>query len=153
MAGKTADQFKPGDLVFAKMKGFAHWPARVSKRVPVYFFGTHQMYVLPCPAQQRHNIVPYAGNKMKYGSGVRIRGFAEGMWEIQNTPGMDSKLKVRSLKAAPKLQLPNRLRDQEPTRRKLLLLLLLLLLLPPPLPPLLPPPLQVECQPAAEAQI
>lgn len=40
------------------------------------------------------NIVPYFGNKMKYGSGVRIKGFAEGMWEIQNTPGVGSKLRV-----------------------------------------------------------
>uniref|UniRef100_A0A671UFH7 PWWP domain-containing protein n=1 Tax=Sparus aurata TaxID=8175 RepID=A0A671UFH7_SPAAU len=78
MPGKPGDRFKPGDLVFAKMKGFPHWPAR--KRVPVYFFGTHQIGHLP-----PENIVPYFGNKMKYGSGVRIKGFAEGMWEIQNT--------------------------------------------------------------------
>uniref|UniRef100_A0A3Q2PI45 Trichohyalin-like n=1 Tax=Fundulus heteroclitus TaxID=8078 RepID=A0A3Q2PI45_FUNHE len=90
-----APHLKPGDLVFAKMKGFPHWPARVHeptehpKRVPVYFFGTHQMYVPP-PA----NVVPYVGNKLKYGGGVRIKGFAEGMWEIQNTPGIGSKLKV-----------------------------------------------------------
>lgn len=43
------------------------------------------------------NIVPYVGNKMKYGSGVRIKGFTEGMWEIQNTPGVCSKLKVSAI--------------------------------------------------------
>ncbi|KAI3376414.1 hypothetical protein L3Q82_016429 [Scortum barcoo] len=96
MPGKTGDNLKPGDLVFAKMKGFPHWPARVcksddgyKKRVPVFFFGTHQIgHLLP------ENIVPFVGNKMKYGSGVRIKGFAEGMWEIQNTPGVGSKVKV-----------------------------------------------------------
>uniref|UniRef100_A0A671UIS4 PWWP domain-containing protein n=1 Tax=Sparus aurata TaxID=8175 RepID=A0A671UIS4_SPAAU len=82
-------------LVFAKMKGFPHWPAR--KRVPVYFFGTHQIGHLP-----PENIVPYFGNKMKYGSGVRIKGFAEGMWEIQNTPGVGSKLRVTDSAQTPK---------------------------------------------------
>uniref|UniRef100_A0A3Q2C6T8 PWWP domain-containing protein n=1 Tax=Cyprinodon variegatus TaxID=28743 RepID=A0A3Q2C6T8_CYPVA len=90
------DQLKPGDLVFAKMKGFPHWPARVQtgyrKRVPVYFFANWQCAFLGCVTPE--NVVPYIGNKLKYGSGVRIKGFAEGMWEIQNTPGIGSKLKV-----------------------------------------------------------
>nr|XP_057922677.1 hepatoma-derived growth factor-related protein 2-like isoform X2 [Doryrhamphus excisus] len=98
MPGKTCHQFKPGDLVFGKMKGFPHWPARVcksddahKKRVPVFFFGTHQIgHLLP------ENIVPFSGNKLKYGSGVRIKGFSEGMWEIQNTPGVGSKSKMPS---------------------------------------------------------
>uniref|UniRef100_A0A8C3A0D0 PWWP domain-containing protein n=1 Tax=Cyclopterus lumpus TaxID=8103 RepID=A0A8C3A0D0_CYCLU len=97
MPGKTVDQNKQGDLVFAKMKGFPHWPARIcksddgtKKRVSVFFYGTHQIgLVLP------ENIVPFVGNKMKYGSGVRIKGFSEGMWEIQNTPRVGSKARVR----------------------------------------------------------
>uniref|UniRef100_A0A3B4A858 PWWP domain-containing protein n=1 Tax=Periophthalmus magnuspinnatus TaxID=409849 RepID=A0A3B4A858_9GOBI len=88
-------QFKPGDLVFAKMKGFPHWPARVTDdeiivfKVPVFYFGTHQIGSVPL-----ENVVPYVGNKTKYGSGVRIKGFAEGMWEIQNTPGVCSRQQV-----------------------------------------------------------
>uniref|UniRef100_A0A672F578 PWWP domain-containing protein n=1 Tax=Salarias fasciatus TaxID=181472 RepID=A0A672F578_SALFA len=89
--------FKAGDLVFAKMKGFPHWPARsdrgYKKRIPVFFFGTHQGTLPP------ENVVPYVGNRLKYGSGVRIKGFAEGMWEIQNTPGVGSKLKVRPVRS------------------------------------------------------
>uniref|UniRef100_A0A3Q3IU40 PWWP domain-containing protein n=1 Tax=Monopterus albus TaxID=43700 RepID=A0A3Q3IU40_MONAL len=60
MPGKSGDCFKPGDLVFAKMKGFPHWPARVrsedshKKRVPVFFFGTHQMYVHTAANQSYH---------------------------------------------------------------------------------------------------
>ena len=44
----------------------------------------------------RDKVVPFAGNQAKYGKGVRIRGFTEGMWEIQNTPGVESKHKVPS---------------------------------------------------------
>ncbi|XP_061619766.1 trichohyalin-like isoform X2 [Phyllopteryx taeniolatus] len=93
MPGKQGQQFKAGDLVFAKMKGFPYWPARISKsdeaqkkRVAVFFFGTHQIgHLTP------KHIVPFAGNKMRYGSGVRFKGFTEGMWEIQNTPGVGKK--------------------------------------------------------------
>ncbi|XP_042169262.1 hepatoma-derived growth factor-like [Oncorhynchus tshawytscha] len=81
MPGKAADTFQPGDLVFAKMRGFPHWPARIArgesskKKVPVFFFGTHQTASIPT-----ENIVTYVGNKGRYGKGVRIRGFTEGMW-------------------------------------------------------------------------
>uniref|UniRef100_A0A8D3B453 PWWP domain-containing protein n=1 Tax=Scophthalmus maximus TaxID=52904 RepID=A0A8D3B453_SCOMX len=105
MPGKPGDGFKPGDLVFAKMKGFPHWPARsdsgYKKRVPVFFFGTHQMCSIP-----PENVVPYFGNKMKYGSGVRIKGFSEGMWEIQNTPGVGSKGKVSVSRPPSRVQYP-----------------------------------------------
>ncbi|XDV14311.1 hypothetical protein PO909_014583 [Leuciscus waleckii] len=45
--------FKPGDLIFAKMKGYPHWPARIDEipdgavklsniKFPIFFFGTHE---------------------------------------------------------------------------------------------------------------
>uniref|UniRef100_A0A8C5K141 PC4 and SFRS1-interacting protein n=1 Tax=Jaculus jaculus TaxID=51337 RepID=A0A8C5K141_JACJA len=45
--------FKPGDLIFAKMKGYPHWPAQVDEvpdgavkpptnKLPIFFFGTHE---------------------------------------------------------------------------------------------------------------
>uniref|UniRef100_A0A3P8V5W7 PWWP domain-containing protein n=1 Tax=Cynoglossus semilaevis TaxID=244447 RepID=A0A3P8V5W7_CYNSE len=88
MPGKNSNNVKAGDLVFAKMKGFPHWPARIcksedgyKKKVPVFFFGTHQIGYIP-----PDNVVPFFGNKLRYGNGVRLKGFEEGMWEIQNTP-------------------------------------------------------------------
>ncbi|XP_077444276.1 uncharacterized protein psip1b isoform X2 [Stigmatopora argus] len=95
MPGKPCQQFKTGDLVFAKMRGYPHWPARVcksdeshKKRVPVFFFGTHQIgQIAP------EHMVPFAGNKLKYGNSTRLKGFSEGMWEIQNSPGVGKRSK------------------------------------------------------------
>uniref|UniRef100_A0A673GMT2 PWWP domain-containing protein n=1 Tax=Sinocyclocheilus rhinocerous TaxID=307959 RepID=A0A673GMT2_9TELE len=49
---QTTDDFIPGDIVFAKMKGYPFWPARVSlytigegkapqNKIPIFFYGTH----------------------------------------------------------------------------------------------------------------
>ena len=51
--------------------------------------------VVPRASIPTENIVTYVGNKGRYGKGVRIRGFTEGMWEIENTPRVCSKQKVR----------------------------------------------------------
>ncbi|KAK7910037.1 hypothetical protein WMY93_014721 [Mugilogobius chulae] len=132
----SGEPFKAGDLVFAKMKGFPHWPARVcksdsgyKKRVPVYYFGTHQIGSVPI-----ENVVPYLGNKTKYGSGVRIKGFAEGMWEIQNTPGVGSrqqtpksKMQTPSKSPVSKFLLQNLQLQNQPMSNRLQLKLRLLM--------------------------
>jgi hypothetical protein len=84
-------EYKTGDLIFAKVKGYPHWPARINKvydetqipkgKYPIFFYGTHEIYFLPAK-----DIVPYHEYKTQYGKPTKRKGFNEGLLEIEQNP-------------------------------------------------------------------
>ncbi|XP_050952666.1 lens epithelium-derived growth factor isoform X8 [Labeo rohita] len=105
---QTTEDFIPGDIVFAKMKGYPFWPARIGEgkapknKIPIFFYGTHSTTFLFLK-----DIVPYWPNKEKYGRSTKRGGFEEGMWEIENDPGV-------GLRGQKKAALVKRLSENRP---------------------------------------
>ncbi|XP_051735784.1 hepatoma-derived growth factor-related protein 2 isoform X1 [Ctenopharyngodon idella] len=105
---QNTDDLIPGDVVFAKMKGYPFWPARIGEgkapknKIPIFFYGTHSTTFL-----FSKDIVPYWPNKEKYGRPIKRGGFEEGMWEIENDPGV-------GLRGQKKAALVKRLSDSRP---------------------------------------
>lgn len=85
-------QYKSGDLVFAKVRGYPPWPARIEEapppgkkvprnKYPILFFGTYETGFL-----SSKDLFPYDKYKQKYGTPHKRKFFNEGLWEIENNP-------------------------------------------------------------------
>ncbi|XP_059058871.1 PC4 and SFRS1-interacting protein [Achroia grisella] len=81
--GKKIREYKSGDFIFAKVKGYPAWPARVQrpngKKYFVYFYGTGETANLP-----PNMIFDYAENKDKFlTKTVKRRDFNDGVKQIE----------------------------------------------------------------------
>lgn len=80
--------FVLGDLVFAKVKGFPAWPARIIANRPgakfkVFFYGTYEVADI-----KKNELWPYTPeNKDKFGPpNIKRKGYSEGLQQIENEP-------------------------------------------------------------------
>jgi len=81
-------KYAPGALVFAKVKGYPPWPARITglgskDRYKVYFYGTYETATL-----RSEDIWPYnPETKEKFApKNMKRKGYPEGIDQIENTP-------------------------------------------------------------------
>ncbi|XP_043237786.1 PC4 and SFRS1-interacting protein-like isoform X1 [Amphibalanus amphitrite] len=89
------DVFEPNALVFAKIRGYPAWPAKVTaplddskkpKKYSVFFFGTYEVATVKVEDLFAYN----EKTKEKFGNvNVKRKGFLEAMQEIESSPDMD----------------------------------------------------------------
>ena len=89
----SGPSFKGGDLVFAKVKGYPAWPARVSQKADerglkyhVFFYGTYETAVVPRDGIWIYNQATKEkyGKQKRKGKEVHIAIFhVEGQGQIQ----------------------------------------------------------------------
>lgn len=77
--------FKIGDLVFAKVKGYPPWPAKITRidktKYNVYFYGTGETASI-----KQEDLFPYEASKEKFATEkiMKRKGFKEAMIQIES---------------------------------------------------------------------
>ena len=85
-------EFRESDLVFAKVKGYPHWPARIEpfnllsggkppKKYPVKFYGSGETGNI-----RAEDLFPYHKNKKRFGKPLKRKFFNEALKEIEDKP-------------------------------------------------------------------
>lgn len=84
--------YGPGDVVFAKVRGYPPWPARVDAvadetpnkmKFHVYFYGTGETAV--CKADE---LYPYKEHRHKFGKPMKKKGFNEAVKQVDEQLGL-----------------------------------------------------------------
>ncbi|XP_053991889.1 PC4 and SFRS1-interacting protein [Hylaeus anthracinus] len=92
---KLHKKFFAGDKVFAKVRGYPPWPAKVEKvidpnsknsKYSVYFYGTGETAV--CKVEE---LFTYIENKAKFGKPIRRKFFHEGLIQLEQELKNDRK--------------------------------------------------------------
>ncbi|XP_075216810.1 uncharacterized protein LOC142322060 [Lycorma delicatula] len=98
-------RYGPGDKVFAKVRGYPPWPARVEgvadetpnkMKYHVFFYGTRETAI--CKSEELYT---YIENREKYGKPMKKRGFNEGISQIEMELGLTPKASLSQPTATP----------------------------------------------------
>ncbi|XP_054258725.1 PC4 and SFRS1-interacting protein-like [Macrosteles quadrilineatus] len=88
----AAPKFKPGDKIFAKVRGYPPWPARVEgvadetpnkMKYHIYFYGTGETAVC-----KQEELFPYVENRAKFGKPMKKKGFNEAIMQMDSELGL-----------------------------------------------------------------
>lgn len=92
--------YSPGDVVFAKVRGYPPWPARVDAvadetpnkmKFHVYFYGTGETAV--CKADE---LYPYKDHRHKFAKPMKKKGFNEAVKQVDEQLGLSPVSNIQS---------------------------------------------------------